>query len=335
MNLQVDKLFSGSGGGIKLTNLAVLILSESEIAQNEAVEGAGVSLHNSILLASNILIRENIATGSGGGIFINAIENMGQPSLKLNKSIVAGNSASYGGGVYMQVVEQVSFTSCSNTTSTARGALTPDFNRILSLVADVCSAEMNKLGLKTTNREGDVEKALNTGAVLIDTKLTDNKAYKAGGGLFTTDPTALCICCGKDCSPSCAVKRSIPLARVCTEQWLGNSHGKGGYGQRMASVETDSQIYGPSQLLVKEGEQFEVEHTSGEPLSELNVKIVDAFDQVVTSTTSDFFVRVKSEEGILSGQVDKEVICVTFVISHKYTCIHIDLSVAPSTQYEY
>lgn len=317
----MDKLFSGSGGGITLSNLAVLLLAESEVTQNTAVKGAGISLHNSALEADFLNITRNTATGSGGGVFVTALENMGRPSLVLRESRVEKNVASYGGGVFLRVVEQASLTSCTNTENATRRGTSQEFDQILSLVADVCSAEMNGLGLSTSGEEIDGHRALSTGAVLVDTKLTENFASSAGGGLFTTHPNSLCICCGQDCSPSCALKEFLPLGKVCEEQWLDNRHGKGGYGQRIASVETDSQIYGPTHMLVKEGETFEVEHTSGEPLDELNVKIIDAFDQVVTTTGADFFVRVQSEEGILSGQVDKEVMSPACMIPSVKICV--------------
>lgn len=305
---QVDKLFNGNGGGFKLSELAVFELSDGIVDGNSAVSGGGISLDNSVLIATNITVIGNSATELGGGISVSAFRNLGAHSLTLKESSVMSNRAKFGGGVYLSILEQEILTSCTaNATQIARMSVLPRFDQILTLVSDVCTAE-NQGNTAVGN---DIEEFYPTGLVLVDATIDKNFANSAGGGLFTTDVNALCICCGKKCSPNCQAEGSVSLLNVCADSWGSNAFGKGGYGHMMASTETDSLLFGPSFSLVNEGDVFEMNHPSGEPLQEMSVEIKDAFEQTVT-IGNDVFVRVESENNeILSGQVYSKVM--TFV----------------------
>jgi predicted outer membrane repeat protein len=87
---------SGSGGGIDASGQADVHVSDSTITGNTAqLDGGGINVLESNALVTNSTVSDNVAGGKGGGIHATN-------DLNLTDSTVSGNTASSGGGIFLE-----------------------------------------------------------------------------------------------------------------------------------------------------------------------------------------------------------------------------------------
>lgn len=91
------------GGGIAVLSGSTTLSANSEVTNNDAIDGGGVSLGTGLLTVENGTVNDNYAdpsTGRGGGIFITGGSNHIR-SHRIGESQISGNSAANGGGIYL------------------------------------------------------------------------------------------------------------------------------------------------------------------------------------------------------------------------------------------
>ena len=86
-----DGASGGQAGGIYVDSDASLVLIDSVVRSNEAVDGAGVFAAGTLTM-QRVTVTDNAATAEGGGIYV-------EGSATLTDVTVSGNSAGSGGGI--------------------------------------------------------------------------------------------------------------------------------------------------------------------------------------------------------------------------------------------
>lgn len=112
-NVSCNKNNATRGGGLYAQDLLALNLLRCSIQSNTGANGAGMySLANRDVRVVNGVIRGNVATADGGGVFVGSssgsvtpIEPMGnlltEPECLFHNCLVEGNSAQRGGGFHL------------------------------------------------------------------------------------------------------------------------------------------------------------------------------------------------------------------------------------------
>jgi hypothetical protein len=85
--------FSGCGGAICLRDGCALTLTDSDVAFNVSLYGAGLCVDASVAVIENSAIRKNTASVWGGGLFCSAA------TVTLRNSVISGNASVGGGGL--------------------------------------------------------------------------------------------------------------------------------------------------------------------------------------------------------------------------------------------
>ena len=115
-----DNTAGALGGGIHATIDSVVNLSNTELINNTAREGAGLASRNSEIRLNNSNISGNQATEEGGGIAL-----FSSNSTTLLNSTIANNSADKGAGIYgrSSIVSFVNTTVSGNTAVSNAGGI--------------------------------------------------------------------------------------------------------------------------------------------------------------------------------------------------------------------
>ncbi|GMH44542.1 hypothetical protein BSKO_12494 [Bryopsis sp. KO-2023] len=330
-NVVTSSSGGGGGGAVKLEGAASFEMEGGKIENNRAGNGGGVLVENALFTGKGVEIVSNTAFQSGGGFSVEATEGFGDLLLRLDECVVNGNAAHIGGGIHSSVeslrdsqnvdVRKVEVISCDESIVNEGNLpqnidLGGGFEDVVSLVGDVCESQVSASAQSSPAAKPAIE--------LNQTTLMSNFADRAGGALFANEPGSVCVCCEGSCSSSCtedgrgvAAGSFVPKSRavdasletVCVSLWTQNGVGDGGYGPKIASLETKSDVVSPLFRKPLKDQQFFVhDHQSGHALGELTIRLKDSFGQVVTTTGPDLFVRVVADDAtILSGQVDKQV----------------------------
>lgn len=106
----VDNHASNEGGGL-FSGVYAVDATRVTIAENTAVDGAGLMISGFVLEPGDLtlvdsVVRDNVASGRGGGLFV---ENSGVEAT--TSSVVANDAANDGGGVYL-FGSGIDFVSC-------------------------------------------------------------------------------------------------------------------------------------------------------------------------------------------------------------------------------
>lgn len=147
------------GGGIVVANDGVQIINSKITGNQSALDGGGVvytsfSVPISRTLIVNSLIAGNRAGRNGGGVAVN------QTAVSVLNSTIAGNSAAFGGGVWLdwyggvsRPIPQVTFVNTAITGNTAPsasaiasqvfGVAAPQFRNVATLATDTYASSYN------------------------------------------------------------------------------------------------------------------------------------------------------------------------------------------------
>ncbi|GMH45566.1 hypothetical protein BSKO_13523 [Bryopsis sp. KO-2023] len=296
---RIEEGFGGGGGAVKLADFARLDLTSGRFTGNQAVDGGAVIVSKSFFAGKNLDFSKNTAFGKGGSISIEGPLQGEGSMVTLEDSRIDGNVAQFGGGIFGDVLESESVKACQSASQALHQTLDLDF--VQNMVVDACQ----------THQQSSLARTLSL--FLNNTVISNNKAKKAGGGIFTGNPSLVCACCGTKCSESCrliGLKSDFGFSRVCSESWLGNSHGRRGYGPTVASFGSTGEIIKSDGALLQENEILDDSHSSGQPIDSLKVKVKDYFDQVVAIKRRNVLAQITSVSTgiqILFGQVDSQV----------------------------
>ncbi|GMH45564.1 hypothetical protein BSKO_13521 [Bryopsis sp. KO-2023] len=293
--------FDGGGGAVKLADFASFDLTSGRFTGNRAVDGGAVFVSNSFFTGKDLNFKKNTALGRGGSIAVEGSSSGDATMVNLVDSKINENIAEFGGGIFANVLESEGINDVCQSVDD------------LSIEIEEFAFVQNVLAESCRNQQ-QFSMAASLSVILNSTLISNNKANRAGGGIFTGDPTLLCACCGSKCTSSCqslGVESELELEGACAKSWVGNSHGSGGYGPIMASFASSGEIIKSDGHPLQDNEVLDEAHSSGEPMASLTVRMKDYFDQVVTVTRPNVFARVTSESSggqILSGQVDTLVV---------------------------
>ncbi|GMH45542.1 hypothetical protein BSKO_13499 [Bryopsis sp. KO-2023] len=297
-NFSVKERVDGGGGAVKLVNSARVDVTSGIFTGNQAVDGGAVFVSNSFFEGKDLDLSKNTAFGEGGSILVEGSVQLDRPMVNLVDSKIDRNVAVFGGGIFEDASETKGTTACQSASHAVSRIVNPHS------VQNVVENAGQNLEQSSTAPAMSV--------VLNDTLIFNNRAYSGGGGIFTRDPTLVCVCCGISCSKSCRSsggQSEVELEAACGESWAGNSHGEGGYGPLVASFESSVELKSNRRVL-QEDEFLDESHNSGDRMASLTVQVKDLFGQLVTVQRSNIFAQVTSESTIgqiLSGQVDSQV----------------------------
>ncbi|GMH45411.1 hypothetical protein BSKO_13368 [Bryopsis sp. KO-2023] len=305
----------GAGGGIGLVDFAVLNIRGGSLMENRASAGGAVSIKNSFLDGEKVVATHNKASQKGGAMSVvvdGPILGSQTPSLALRKSTISLNTGVLGGGIHALVEGKPMRVGCETPEAIddMHNGRVDEFGGILDSVLTGCSdlRQPNVSAASAPAQSWDVRVQLD------ETYLMGNTGVEAGGGVWLNEPDSLCVCCEGVCSDNCQDLEGVsqsrefrPLTDVLFEQcpplWSENQVNPDGYGGTIASIAKSARILDGQHSTIRSIR----DHKSGDALPSILVTIFDAFDQVVTKTESDVFVRATSEEGIVFGQLDKRV----------------------------
>jgi len=165
---------NGWGGAILAWDGAPVTIGGSDISSNSARNGGGIYNYDSSILTlqSNTLLRNNVATLGGGGVF-----NVGTATL--SNVTLNGNSASIGGGLASVGTATLSNVTLNGNSASSGGGL------INGGTATLSNVTLN--GNSATNGGGGLYN--NAIAALSNVTLSGNTAAN-GGGLYSYNGTA-------------------------------------------------------------------------------------------------------------------------------------------------
>jgi hypothetical protein len=173
--------YSSYGGGISAGDF---VIDSSTITDNSAVTGAGIAGGGTGRI-SNSEIRDNTATGNGGGVFV------GGASLTLDSSTISGNSAFNGGGIYAYGYRYESLTAAgcliSNNSApgTGGGILAREFTALTNSTVCNNAAGGDGGGIYVGSLDAAGAGLSLTFCTVVDNQANYNsQATMAGGGLF-------------------------------------------------------------------------------------------------------------------------------------------------------
>ncbi|MBR1984617.1 MAG: hypothetical protein IKA31_02655, partial [Clostridia bacterium] len=198
----VSNKATGNGGGVYIDGATVELKSGS-IETNTAVDGAGVYVNAGTFTMSGGTIKSNTASGNGGGVYTKATFNFNvgtiggtADSYNTSASVAktnGGNSASYGGGVY---VADGTFTNTTKGTVSIKGNFTSNngaglyFAKAWSSETNENAKIVNALRYNYANGKGGA--IASAGALTLHSGSIENNQGKTGGGaVFCTNTVTL------------------------------------------------------------------------------------------------------------------------------------------------
>ncbi len=166
------------GGGI--ANFGTMTISDSTIGGNSAAFGAGIYTAGG-MTATNIQVLNNVASGSGGGVYNNAGGN--SPATFVSSRIAGNAAAQAGGGFYNRDLLIVnSSTIESNTAGLGGGGL---FNVFLNVGAATSTVAASTFSANTTGGSGAGVQNQEGTVNLFYVTLSGNTANGFGGAINT------------------------------------------------------------------------------------------------------------------------------------------------------
>ena len=173
---------TGSGGGMYIEANGQTTLNNCVISGNTAAKnGAGIYSQGPLTTSSGVEVKENIAGSHGGGLFMSSTS-----SLTLNNStpVTENTATSYGGGIYLAGTLNVSGNATINkNTASTGGGLYVDTTGVLTI--NSCTINENTAksaggGIYTTTSSTFT---MNNGAQ-INSNLAKNNNGSIGGGAY-------------------------------------------------------------------------------------------------------------------------------------------------------
>ncbi|MCF6282261.1 MAG: right-handed parallel beta-helix repeat-containing protein [Candidatus Polarisedimenticolaceae bacterium] len=196
-----------NGGGLYNTGATSFITVDNvEIYNNKANTGAGIVINSGQGNFSNLIVRNNIANSSAGGLYLQSTSNLSFTNVEIRD-----NSASFrGGGIYFNSGGNITFDRCiiSGNTSVEPGGGWFANNTTSSPVFENCIVANNSGSLGG----GFFLNSANT--TLINSTLIDNSASAATGGLMYIQGTSQAI-----------IRNSIMWENSATSGSIGYTNG--------------------------------------------------------------------------------------------------------------
>ncbi|GMH45944.1 hypothetical protein BSKO_13908 [Bryopsis sp. KO-2023] len=269
------------GGGMCIRESAWASIDFVQFSGNSAGAGGGVSVQDSVLVATGASFKNNRAI-DGGAI---AHEYNGLSVTKdgvlarYRNSTVEDNSAEFGGGMFFNFKQSLG-ASCKEL-SEGKSINTLDEDALLQIS-------------KTCQNGGDI---VNRHAVIENTHISNNLA-QSGSALYSSDPRGVRICC----KGMCKKEKSdgglvIPPVHPC------NGTNGGVFWSRQPDDQTP--VFATGVTSVSFSPSKIDSHPSGRELVPIEIELLDAFGKRVTRANMTLTVRVvspaKSGAGVLSG----------------------------------
>ncbi len=158
--------FINRGGGIFNTGGTVALLY-SAVTDNDATFGGGIDNFRGTVTLRSSKVTKNTATFSGGGI--DNAGNVGAADLKVESSVIRGNSAGDGGGGIANFF--------SSTTTTLRDSI----------------VVRNAAGAGSVFAGGGIGNFFGASVTLRDSEVTGNTSARRGGGISNENASTLTL----------------------------------------------------------------------------------------------------------------------------------------------
>lgn len=181
-----------TGGGIA-AKLSTVTLDHTTVENNKAVNGGGlfhlgIAVPGSLTLQNGSVIRNNIASSMGGGLFL-----WGNVGLKSVNSEISGNKALYGAGIaasqYTANFPSPKLELVNTKVNNNGDATTVMGGGIYAAQGVVLNAENTKLLDNTAKSGGGILLWSKSSADLNNSEVSGNKATGNGGGVYVYDAT--------------------------------------------------------------------------------------------------------------------------------------------------
>jgi len=233
----------GTGGGIYILESAVLTVEAVSnsvlISQNKAATGGGISLDESAratLIATNtrsVYLTSNTATNFGGGAYMHASSGV---FSALGSVRIGGNTARYGGGLYVGNAATATLSEASghsptfyyNTATEDGGAIYVTGTGTVVSLRDV-EVGTELFGNTCNNYGGGIYAGAGAVMTAVNTRVQNNQAGSHGGGYYGTE-CAVTFC--SDFSES--TNGILPLSQIRENQ--SGSYGGGFYSASAAKL---------------------------------------------------------------------------------------------------
>lgn len=181
-----------TGGGIA-AKLSTVTLDDTTVENNQAVNGGGlfhlgIAAPGSLTLQNGSVIRNNIASSMGGGLFL-----WGNVGLKSENSEISGNKALYGAGIaasqYTANFASPKLELVDTKVNNNGDASTVMGGGIYAASGVTVTSKNTKFLGNTANTAGGILLYLNSSADLNNSEVRNNKATGDGGGVYVYDAT--------------------------------------------------------------------------------------------------------------------------------------------------
>ena len=181
-----------TGGGIA-AKLSTVTLDDTTVENNKAVNGGGlfhlgIAVPGSLTLQNGSVIRNNIASSMGGGLFL-----WGNVGLKSENSEISGNKALYGAGIaasqYTANFPSPKLELVNTKVNNNGDATTVMGGGIYAAQGVVLNAENTKLLDNTAKSGGGILLWSKSSADLNNSEVSGNKTTGNGGGVYVYDAT--------------------------------------------------------------------------------------------------------------------------------------------------
>jgi predicted outer membrane repeat protein len=186
---------TGAGGGIFDHGGNTMTISSSILSGNFGGWGGAVDVDIGTVEIDNCTLKDNFATGAGGGIF-----DHGGNTVTISSSILSGNFGGWGGAVDVDS-GTMQIDNCMLNSNSAKviggaiycaGTLAVNGSTLSGNSANAGGGILNDGTLTITNCTLSNNSAFNGGGILnrygsstlSDSKLTGNSATNAGGGIY-------------------------------------------------------------------------------------------------------------------------------------------------------
>lgn len=135
-NCDIIDNYAGTGGGISIFQSHNFSIFNCRISNNSSSKGGGICNQLSTPVIENCIISNNssFSGGEGGGIYTSSnLSTIPSIELKIKNSIITGNSAPTGAGIYLTDRMDVSLTNCTLADNDGNGAIYSENNSYCSV----------------------------------------------------------------------------------------------------------------------------------------------------------------------------------------------------------
>lgn len=169
---------SGYGGGIDFAEGTLVVRSGAEISGNQAQNGAGIYAHapsgNSLTIENSAIIRDNVATQNGGGLYLGSTVSADVVTIEAG-ALITENRAINGAGMYTGDPCIIAGTLSGNIATSQGGGV------MITGGAVTLTAGSQILGNEAPAGAGVY---LQYGTLNLEGSVSGNIASNRGGGLY-------------------------------------------------------------------------------------------------------------------------------------------------------